>query len=322
MPRRRTRRILRIGAAFLVIGVGTWWAIHRSESAAFDPSAPLGTSFGLQTSAITDNSRDDQNRMPEVLAPAVQGPAAIRAPVQVDGQAKVLDALNAPPEAVLRVRQALEGGDPGAAMEAAAILTQCAHVEAQVNTTFAARDQQSPALMRALNWMGARIEHAIVAAMTVQRHCQMFDAPTIARRGDLYRRAYEGQVQGAAIGYLRWLRESGRFDAEGSLVGKLQGELRTAAEAGDTEVLMAYALAFDLPDLGITPVEKEAYKQAWLRIQAQVPAEAAAPAVLRALPDIMDKLSSNVPLNAEQKSKADDLANRVLAAYLRRRNGT
>jgi hypothetical protein len=150
------------------------------------------------------------------------------------------------------------------------------------------------------------------------RRCQVFDEATLARRGELFQQAYEGGAQGAATSYLSWLTQDGKADADPAVVGKLQADVRQAARGGDFGTLASFAFMVDPEPFGASRTEREAYKEAWLRIAAEGgPGNAAASRELIAR---LERLANLPPLTAEQQRQAEALAQAVYEAN-RQHNG-
>lgn len=230
-------------------------------------------------------------------------------------------------EALRRVQLALHGGSADDALRAAHALADCAHASRVVDALFAVRDQQRdvPAVVRQrVDDPRSVTPEMIEQAQQEQRRCQVFDAPTLARRGELLQKAHEGGAQGAALPYLQWLQTAddlsgrARGKEDPALVAKLQAELRLAAEAGDMAVLpvMAFAGGEAGRQLGITPVQHQAFKEAWLLVLVDgVPANAA-----QLRKNLDAQFGPSAALTAVQQSEADALTKRVVDAW-RRSNG-
>lgn len=219
-----------------------------------------------------------------------------------------------------RVLLALEDdATPAQARRAADMLARCEHADRSVEFAYHVRDQGGP-LRKALENGAGSMDQRIREAQHMQRRCQIFDAATLARRGELLRRAYEGALPGMALEYLIWLNaHPGQAGAPG-LLGKLQREVQQTAEEGDVDTLMAYAHSFGA--LGETPMQRQAYKEAWLRILA----ETSGPAAPQESRDSMQNLEKMMrqgrwaapALSAAEQREVDALTERVVEAWRQR----
>lgn len=231
-------------------------------------------------------------------------------------------------EALRKVQLALSGGNADDALRAALALADCVHASRVVDALFTVRDQQRdvPGVIRQMVDDPSGVTHEkIEQAQQEQRRCQVFDASTLARRGELFQKAYVGGAQGSALPYLQWLQSVDEVPDrawgkdEPALVAKLQAEVRSAAESGDMTLLPVFAFA-DVDaerQLGITPMQRQAFKEAWLLLLADgVPGGS----VAQLRKDLDAQFATPAPLTAAQQSEADALTKRVVDAW-RRSNG-
>ncbi|HEY8880594.1 MAG TPA: hypothetical protein VIN03_23690 [Roseateles sp.] len=229
-----------------------------------------------------------------------------------------------PGEALRKVQLALNGGSAVDALRAAHVLADCAQASQVVDALFTVRDQRREvpdAVRQIVDDPGGVTQEKIEQAQHEQRRCQVFDAGTLARRGELFQKAYEGGAQGSALSYLQWLQSpddlSGRAGRKGdpALLARLQAEVRSAAESGDMSVLpvLAFATGDTGRQLGISPTQQQAFKEAWLLVLVDgVPGNVAQ---LRKAIDA--QFAPSAPLTSAQQSEADALTKRVFDAWRR-----
>lgn len=255
----------------------------------------------------------------EVEAPA-HGAPSLRSP---DAQAS--PALHPPPLAdeLRDVQRALEGGvSPQDSLKAALVLMGCKGADGAVETLYRMRDQAEPAWKALQQLPGVRMDELIVRTQDSQRRCQAFDAPTMARTGELFARAYRGGAEDAAIHYLQWLIGEGKLTVNPELTGKLQREARQAAEDGDLQALTVFSHAFDPAAHGIAEAQRRGFKEAWFRIQGELSGSALEQASRDAMERTEKMMSHRAyvsrPLSAEQQREADNLTEKVLAAWRKR----
>ncbi len=298
-----------IGGAAVLLVVGLAWRLAHPVD-----GPPKAVAAAVQDTAGVPPGVDGSAHRAwlQAAAPSTLAPQA--------GQARNPTGVTVADDRLQKVQLALGGGTPEQALEAARMLAACAGADASVDALFTMRDQQqSPQVLQALPGMGVPSEKTINYAQRRQRQCQVFDAATLARRGELLERAYEGGAEGASLDYLRWLSRNGRSDVDPALISKLQGESRQAAEAGDPATLMAYAFAFEPSDLGASPTQRQAYKDAWLRIQGEQPyGGSKLVTYLSGSIDGIERMFGTAPLNAQQQAEAAALSQQVFASYQRR----
>jgi hypothetical protein len=253
--------------------------------------------------------------------------AASAAPV-----ASAASASNGPPPArpfagdssadfLRKVQLGFGSGSAQDAQEAANVLQFCVHAAKAAEGLQFTRDSGSllPAAIRKLiKSFGDITNEQIDQAQNDGRRCQVFDDATLARRGELFQKAYEGGVQGGAMPYLTWLAYDGKAGADPAVVEKLQDEVRQSARSGDFGTLAAFAFMADSQPYGMSSTEREAYKQAWLRIADEGSPGGAASS--RELIAKLERFSRLAALTADEQREADALAQQVYDAYHRRPN--
>lgn len=286
----------------LALAVVIGWALNQ-QSAAQSPAAASAEPASTPASSLLPAPALDRTAASEGATAAASSPPAAHPP---------LDELR-------DVRLALEGkASPQDTLKAATVLMSCKGADGTVETMYRMRDQGDPGWKALEKLPGARMDELIARAQDVQRRCQVFDSSTLARTGELLARAYEGGAKEAALPYLQWLNGEGRQTGRPEAIGKLQRETRQAAEDGDVAALTVYSHAFNSSAFGITVVQRQAYKEAWLRIQG----ESAGAAMEKASRDSMENLERMVrqqALSAEQQREADALTERVVAAWRKRK---
>jgi len=271
---------------------------------------------------------------PALSAPASVSPQAAIAGAAVEARADATaPAANVPAQPVLprtsdpsasddlrKVLLALEDdATPAQARRAADLLGRCEHVDRSVESAYHARDQGGPQ-RKTLEKAFGSMDQWIKEAQAMQRRCQIFDAATLARRGELLKRAYDGALPGMALQYLIWLRAHPDRGGTPELVGKLQREVQQTTEEGDVDALMAYVHSFGA--LGETAMQRQAYKEAWLRILAEM----AGPEATQESRDSMQNLEKMMrqgrwaapALSAAEQREVDALTERVVEAWRQR----
>jgi hypothetical protein len=206
-------------------------------------------------------------------------------------------------------------------LEAAMMLSACQGADAAEESLYALRDQPSPVWQLLEKSPGFSNDEQIKQQQDFQRRCQVFDAATLARRGELLKGAYEGGAKDSALPYLQWLNAS-KQEVNPELRGKLQREARQAVEEGDLMALAQYMYAFNPAPLGITEVQRQAYKEAWFTIQGET-SGAAMETASRTSMDSTEKMMAQwgalpPPLSPEQQREADALAKQVVDAWRKR----
>lgn len=221
-----------------------------------------------------------------------------------------------------KVQLGLEGnGSPEDAREAAKVISICKGAKAAVDMAYNLRDQSNTAWREIEKRTGASSAKFIEASEDTMRRCQAFDDATLARRGELLRRAYEGGAKDVALDYLIWLNGEGKQTVNPELLGKLQREARQSAEDGNFEALVVFSNGFNRT-LGATPVQWQAYKEALFRIETEMSGPEVAKAGRDARENFEKTLSQWGPappaLSAEQQREADALTERVVGAWRKR----
>jgi len=211
------------------------------------------------------------------------------------------------------------GGGPDEALAAANALQACAHAAGAADAMFTTRDNQSllPAAVRKfLASLGGVTNDQIARAQRQESRCQVFDSATLARRGELFQKAYEGGAPGAAMAYLTWLTYDGKEGADPAVVESLQAQVRQSAQGGDFGTLAVFAFSTDAQGYGTSASEREAYRQAWLRIVDEANPGSAASS--RELIAKLQRFSRTPPLTEQQQLEAKALAQQVYEAFRRR----
>ncbi|MBW8843857.1 MAG: hypothetical protein JF607_02615 [Burkholderiales bacterium] len=214
-----------------------------------------------------------------------------------------------------------EGATPAQARKAAEVLARCEHANDEIEFAYGVRDQGGPLRQTFEKNPGFNMDQWIKEKQDVQRRCQFFDAATLARRGDFLKRAYEGELPGMALEYLLWLNaHANQAAATPELLGKLQREVRQTAEDGDLETLSTYIYSFGA--LGETAMQRQAYKEAWLRILIEM----SGPAATKESRDSMENVEKMMrqgrwappALSVDEQREADALTERVVDAWRKR----
>jgi hypothetical protein len=220
-----------------------------------------------------------------------------------------------------KVQLGFGSGSAQDAQEAANVLQFCLHAAKAADGLQFMRDNGSlvsAAITKLMKSLGAGdiTNEQIDQAQGDGRRCQVFDEATLARRGELLQKAYEGGAQGGAMSYLTWLATDGKADADPAVLEKLRAEVRESARSGDFGALAPFAFMVDGQPYGISRAEREAYKQAWLRIAEDgSPGNAASS---RQLIATLERFSRLPALTADEQREADALAQQVYDAYHRR----
>jgi hypothetical protein len=304
---RRTRARWAAGALALLLAAGAGWLLSRPAQA--PKAVPVAAAPASAAAAhAVDAASDPAIPMPATPVAAAALPKTSAATPLPAVAPRPAAPSTSPADDLRKVQQALDGGTPKQALEAANLLSACPHADQMVEAMYTARDQSTPE-SRQLNQ--ATGHDPIAWTQDLQRRCQFFDAATLAHRGELFKKAYEGGAEGAALSYLLWLNSDGKQEANPELVGKLQREARQAAESGDFMALVPYAYAFDGTQLGASPMQRQAYKEALFQITGELSGDAAAMAS-RASMDSLEKMIGTPPLSAEQQREADALAKQVV----------
>ncbi|MFG6432953.1 hypothetical protein [Roseateles sp. LYH14W] len=256
-------------------------------------------------------------------AAAVALPSAASMPALPDRpKIAALPEVESPTESLRKVQLGLHGGTAEDALIAARTLQHCAMMSKAPEGLFAVRDQPDmvPANVRkAIKDMGGeeRVSNETIArAQSDQRRCQVFDAATLARSGELLQKAYDGKAAGAAMAYLQSLQaHDAKGEADPALIARLQADVRQTAQAGDPDTLMSLAMASGnlARDLGITPIQRSGYRNAYVQIQDErIPGMGTAMAKII---DAVAQMNSSAPLTTTQQREADALAKQLVNAW-------
>lgn len=227
-------------------------------------------------------------------------------------------------ESLRTVQLALSGGTAQEALTAAVTLESCAHADKVASDLLQGRDAVNwlpPELKKVFDKFPRVSDDMIDRAQRDQRRCQVFDAATLAGRGELYRKAYEGGAQGAALSYLRWLQmDGGQGKPDPELIVRLQAGARADAEAADLPTLASFAFGGLLAaqQTGAGQVQMQAYREAYFRI-----VEEGAPGQAGSVRGFVSNLASLGPaepaMTAQQQREAEALTRQILDAWHRHR---
>ena len=312
----RTRNVLAAAVLLLAGGAAAWLYGHKPASEApvavqaSAPAVPTAPTEAASVAAVAGRSASTP-------AAAASMPAAPGLP-----KTATLPEVESPTESLRKVQLGLNGGTAEDALKAAQTLQHCSMMSKAPEALFAVRDQ--PDLMpanvkKALKDMGGEegvSNEQIANAQREQRRCQVFDAATLARSGELLQKAYEGGAAGAAMAYLQSLQSpDAKGKADPALIGKLQHDVFVAAATGDPDTLMSLVMASgDLArDLGITPTHRSGYKNAYLQIQEErMPGMAK---VMEKIIDAVSQMNPPAPLTATQQREANLLTKAVVDGW-------
>lgn len=298
-------------AAVAIALAGAGWMYSRSSASVPSTAVPLSAPEALPQAA-------EPSAAPTPVSPpsAVASASAASAmpPPGPFGNDSAADLLR-------NVQLGFGSGSAQEAQEAANVLQFCAHAAKAAEAMQVTRDTISlmpESIRKFLDSFGGITDEKIANAQSDGRRCQVFDDATLARRGELFQKAYEGGAPSAAMSYLTWLTYDGKAEADAAVVDKLQAEARQLAQAGDFGALSSYAFMVDSQAYGTSRTEREAYKEAWLRIADEGNPGSAASS--RELIAKLERFSKLPPLTPEQQREADALAQQVHDAYHRRSN--
>jgi hypothetical protein len=265
---------------------------------------------------------------PSAPARAVdKAPAA--PPSAASAIAKAASVFAVPPvesaaESLRKVQLGLSGGSAQDALVAAITLESCVHADEAANSLVQGRSPQGelPAPVKKLmDSLGPISDAQIARAQADQRRCQAFDAATLARRGELYQKAYDGGAQGAAISYLTWLTHGAAKDqADPDTIDRVRAAVRADALAADLGTLanFVYGGRYTADAAGAGPEQVQAYREAYYRIIDEgMPGQSSA---ARTLVANLAALGPPEPaLSARQQHDAETLARRIVDAWHRAR---
>lgn len=294
-----------VAAVVLSFAVGGWMLSRTTDRSALPVAAP---------SASTPHALESMPNEAKVEAAAISASAAASI-----SQSSQPTAAMSPTDELHKVELALQGqASPKEALEAAKSLQACEGADDAVATMYRMRDQANPQWQQLVKSMsGSSSDEVLAKAQDLQRRCQVFGPATLARRGELLKRAYEGGASDSALPYLQWLNSNGRQKVDPEFLGRLQREARRMPEEGDFMALTDYAHAFNPAALGVTPAQRQGYKEAWLRIQGEMSGPESEK-VSRASMESLEKTSGSQALSAEQQREADALTARIVEAWRKR----
>lgn len=322
LPRRRGAWAA--GAVALVLAATSgWWLNRPAEVPAPAVGAPAPSAratpglprLAAQTGAVAAS-------VPAAPTAVPAAPTAVPRPVAQPRMPLPASSLD---DALRKVRLALEGqATPKEMLEAATMLSACTGADMVVQSMYSLRDQQDPESQRSERRSGISMEQKIELVQDMQRRCQVFDAATLARRGELFKGAHAGGAPGSALPYLHWLTSSdGKQGANPELLARLKHEARQDVEDGDYFALLQYSFPFSTATYGLTEVQRQAYREAKLRITGEM-GGAEEEKASRASADELEKkmaqwMTPPPPLSPEQQREADALAKKVVDAWRKRR---
>jgi hypothetical protein len=292
-----------VGAVALVVG---GWLLNPSAEAPNPPSPAATLPGSLPQPGL------------EAKVDAPTQPASAAMPAGVPAPLRTQDPWTS--DELRWVRLGLEeDATPAQARRAADVLARCEQAEHAIQFAYSVRDQGGALRQTFEKTPGFNMDGWIKEKQDFQRRCQLFDAATLARRGELLRRAYEGKLPDMARQYLLWLNTN-RAAATPELLGKLQREVRQTAEDGDLETLMFYNHSFGA--LGETEMQRQAYKEAALRIWTEM----FGPAGSQERRDSMDRVEkmrrewgwTPPALSTAEHHEADALTERIVDAWRKR----
>lgn len=310
-------------AALAALGAAAWWLGSAP--------APAATVLGPQAQASQAASSVAPMAASMVATPAASVPpaAAARASAampNIDAIAKqAMEQAFSPAEALRKVQQALGGGTPQEALEAAHLLAGCSYSQGSVETLHAMRDRpnEMPEVTKKMvDGFGGITNETIEFAQRQARQCQAFDAATMARRNELFQRAWEGGAEGGAAAYLGALQNPmEKVKADPALIARLQADMRKAAAGGEPSSLLQMALATGdgAQGLGVTPVQQAGYKAAWKAIQDEkFPGSNMGAIMEKSMAPVFEMVKPAKPLTAAEQAAADALAQQVIEAWRRK----
>ena len=319
------RRLAAIVIAFGVIGVGTW--LHKRPPAAEAPLPGPQTQASQATSGVAPAEPAPVVSTAASAAPAQAAAARASASAPDYGAMakKAWEQSRSPAEALRKVQLALGGGTPKEVLEAAQELQGCSYGTGSVEALHAMRDRPSEmpeGTKKMVEGFGGITNETIRHAESEARRCQVFDAATMARRNELFQRAWEGGAEGGAAAYLSALQNPmEKVKADPALIARLQADVRKAAAGGDPDSLLQMALATgdSAQGLGVTPVQQAGYKAAWKTIQDEkFPGVNMGTILEKSMAPVFEMAKSAKPLTAAEQAAADALAQQVIEAWRRK----
>lgn len=292
------------GAGVLALAAGGGWLLNK-------PAAPTEPATSSPLAHVLEQPLSMEGKIE---------PAAPPASAELPSRQTAAGVPSKQPEIDLRkVQLALEGNtSPADARQAASILSICQGANAAADMAYKLRDQGDATWRQLEKHTGFSAEKFIEVSQDTVRRCQVFDAATLARKGELLKHAYEGGAKDAALDYLVWLRAENKRAVDPALLSELQRDARRSAEDGNFEALVVFSQTFD-PTLGITLVQRQAYKEARFLIEAETSGQAMATASREAMEKFEKAMTQWSPaprtLSAEEQREADSVTARVLAAW-------
>jgi len=228
-------------------------------------------------------------------------------------------------ESLRKVQLALSGGTAQDDLMAAVTLETCAHADRIATDLVQGRDAArwlSPEVRKVLGNLPPVSDEMIAQAQREQRRCQVFDAATLARRGEFYRLAYERGAAGAALPYLTWSTTDGATDKPDSeLVARLQAGVRADAQAADLATLGSFAFGgrYTADKAGADAVHAYAYREAYFRI-AEETARGPWPSAREIASSLPAAGQAGPAMTGQQQREAETLTQEILASWHRRRH--
>lgn len=317
-------RALLAAVAVAVAGGGAWLYGRKPAVEAPAPSAVEGAASAVAWPGSA----------PQAVASAVQLTSAAAASVPASRPdygalaKKAMDEANSPSEALRKVQLALNGGTPQEVLEAARTLLTCSWAAGAPEALYAVRDRPDSLpepLRQVFDKTGGISNDTLEYAQKAARRCQVFDAATMARRNELFQRAWEGGAEGGAAAYLSALQSPLEKDKpDPALLSKLRADVRKAAAAGDADSLlhMANATGDQARELSVTPAQRVAYKAAWKTIlNERYPGVAMGDIIDKAAAPFSSLAASAPALTAAEQRDADALARQVVDNWRSQRKG-
>jgi hypothetical protein len=227
-------------------------------------------------------------------------------------------------DAIRQTQIALQGpASPKQLLQAAHILNSCKYADLVVKSMYGARDRQDAGSMQFAHATGITMEQQIEFHQDVQRFCQIFDAATLARHGEMLKGAYDGGEKEAAVPYLLWLKAEGKQVANPALLERVQRDALALAESGDFMALMQFSgpSATNARSMGINETQRQGFNEAARQIRVELMGAEIAKVVQATSAELEAKyraLEATPPLTPEQRREAEALAARVVEAWRKR----
>lgn len=327
MPAIRVTKIFTL-AACGIMAIGFIWLRHQDATNTAQPPKdiqPTAKQWAQGLPAVAE--------LPPTLPPA-------SSPTNNSGSHNIVDRLVAPKrpnespaELLARVQMAFSNGTPEQSLKAAVTVSKCARLlkAADAATKAGVRGLAPGQVRQLLSEKESKIFDSMETKPTNGnpdwfeseiRQCQVLDAQTLARRGELYARAYEGGAPNAAGAYLSWLvRDASEGQVDAKFLLRLRAEVSRTAEAGELLTLQDFVFASQSISIqkGFTTVEHQAYREAYfLLIERNAPGSSAP---LRKWSSGMDQLAPNyVQLTEKERLEASALAEKILATAIGKRS--